>query len=358
VAVDSDTVQDQNQGNSGGGIPARSTVKGSVARIYAPRPFTPPSALTPQGPAAAFPLPDFKTPSLPLSKSADGTGGGLGPGEINMRSSTPTADAAAASNLFRSMSSRPQDEVGAHTQTRRPLTHQSFFGQFSFDSAASSVDDSGYYSSVSEQNDHEGDQIASAKRNVPVRHPTTGGEVYMGRNTKMQAVDGNPDFDADFAKPTKRSLQPASPGDDVDIAPTRRNSRSHDIPKRLCVRRSPSRSHGTLPRATALENASAGGTQTFILPPHVPQPTAAIGDLPGLEFSEADLGRYAELYEQESERWSKATMEEWLAGANDIMVKFTEMIDLVSLYMFCLCLALCMEFPITFPIPFHRSRVT
>jgi hypothetical protein len=287
----------------------------------------------PQGLIAGFPAPDFKTPSLPFSKSADESAGGPGPEDANVRSSTstPTADAAVP-HLFRPMSCRPQDEVGAHT--RRSLAHQSFFqgGQFSFDSVASSLDDSGYYSSVSaEQNDAEGQQTAAAQRNAPFRPPTADGEIYKARNTKMPAVGSNPDFDPEFANPTKR-IRPASPGNDEDIVLTRQNSRSHDVPKRPCVRRNPSRSHSTLPRATSLDNSSAGGTQTSTYPPNVPHPTAVIGGLPGLEFSEADLARYAELYEQGSERWSKATMEEWLAGANDIMARFTEMIDLVSLF--------------------------
>ncbi|KAH9964703.1 hypothetical protein BGW80DRAFT_1255106 [Lactifluus volemus] len=264
-----------------------------------------------------FPAQVFKTPLLPFANNADEAGatasGGPGPGEINTRSSsTSTApDAAGVSNLFRPVSCRPQDEVGG-AQTRRTLAHhQTFFGggQFSFDSVASSVDDSGYYSSVSEQNDHEGDQIASTKRNnVPTTRPTAGSEMY-------------------------KRIRPSSPDDDEGVVLTRQNSRSRDISKRPCVRRSPSRSHGTLPRPTMLENASAGGTQTFILPPNIPHPTAAIGDLPGLEFSEADLGRYAELYEQGSERWSKATMEEWLAGGTEIMTKFTEIIDLIKEHM-------------------------
>jgi hypothetical protein len=56
-----------------------------------------------------------------------------------------------------------------------------------------------------------------------------------------------------------------------------------------------------------------------------------MGELPGLEFSEADLARYAELYERGSERWSKAPMEEWVAGADEVLAKFGEMIDMVSL---------------------------
>ena len=248
------------------------------------------------------------------------------------------------------MSCRPQDEAGA--QTRRPPAHQGFFGggQFSFDSVASSLDDSGYYSPVSEQNDPEGGLFAPAKRSAPVvRPPTAGGELRVAKGTKMQALGGN-DIDADFVNPTKR-IRPASPGDDENMVLTRQGSRSRDLPKRPCVRRSTSRSRGSLTRANTLENASAGGTQTFILPPNVPHPSAAMGDLPGLEFSEVDLGRYAELYEQGSERWSKATMEEWLAGANDIMFKFTEMIDMVSRNSIVFGSA-CVVFPIAFPISF------
>jgi hypothetical protein len=67
-----------------------------------------------------------------------------------------------------------------------------------------------------------------------------------------------------------------------------------------------------------------------LLPHKVSSPTATIEGFPGLEFSEDDLGRYAELYEKGTERWSRSTMDEWLAGANDIMVKFSEMMDMVS----------------------------
>jgi hypothetical protein len=162
----------------------------------------------------------------------------------------------------------------------------------------------------------------------------------------MQALGGN-DIDADFVNPTKR-IRPASPGDDENMVLTRQGGQSRDLPKRPGVRRSSSRSRGSLPRANTLENASAGGIQTFILPPNVPHPSAAMGDLPGLEFSEVDLGRYAELYEQGSERWSKATMEEWLAGANDIMFKFTEMIDMVSRNSIMFGSA-CVVFPYRFP---------
>ena len=82
-----------------------------------------------------------------------------------------------------------------------------------------------------------------------------------------------------------------------------------------------------------LENAQNEGAPSFALPPHIPHPTVAMGELPGLEFSDADLTRYAELYEQGSERWSKAPMEEWVAGADEVLAKFGEMIDMVSFYL-------------------------
>ncbi|KAI9507865.1 hypothetical protein F5148DRAFT_49798 [Russula earlei] len=58
-----------------------------------------------------------------------------------------------------------------------------------------------------------------------------------------------------------------------------------------------------------------------------------LGDLPGLEFSGADLERYAELYEKGAECWSRSTMEEWLAGANDIMAKFSDLLDIIKEHM-------------------------
>lgn len=113
------------------------------------------------------------------------------------------------------------------------------------------------------------------------------------------------------------------------------DAHSHELSKRPRVRRSHLQSRDSLPGPTAFGNVSPGASQqAFTLPPDVPHPTATIGDLLGLEFSEADLERYAELYEKGSERWSKSTMEEWVAGANDIMARFTEMLDMVS-YVLC-----------------------
>jgi hypothetical protein len=82
-----------------------------------------------------------------------------------------------------------------------------------------------------------------------------------------------------------------------------------------------------------------------------------MGDFPGLDFSEADLGRYAELYEKGAERWSRATKEEWLSGANDIMTKFTEMVDMVSLS-FRLYLGPLGGVPICFLLSLRRLRNT
>jgi hypothetical protein len=189
---------------------------------------------------------------------------------------------------------------------RGPPSRPSFFGggQFSTDNVAGSLDDSGYFSSVSEHNDNEGDRIpvaaAAANRNNGVRN---------------------------FANQAKR-VRPASPGDRGEVV---LDARLRELSKRPCVRRSPLRSHGPLPQATPLGSLSPGGTQPFVLPPNIPQPTAAIGDFPGLEFSDADLSRYAELYEKGAERWSKSTMEEWLSGSDDIMARFTEMMNMVSL---------------------------
>jgi hypothetical protein len=208
------------------------------------------------------------------------------------------------------MSCRPQDEVvqmnAVPAPVRRPPSRPSFFGgggaQFSFDGVTNSLDDSGYFSSVSEHNDNEGDRLAAAapaNRNDPLRN---------------------------FANQAKR-IRPASPGDREDIV---LDPRLNELSKRPCVRRSPLRSHGSPSQAAPLGRMSPADTQTFTLPPNVPHPTAAIGDFPGLEFSDADLGHYAELYEKGAERWSKSTMEDWLSGANDIMAKFTERMDMVS----------------------------
>lgn len=202
------------------------------------------------------------------------------------------------------MSCRPQDEVdqmgAAAAPARGPPSRPSFFGggQFLIDNVAGSLDDSGYFS-VSEQNDNEGDRIPANRNNV-------------NRN---------------FTNQTKR-VRPASPGDREEVV---LDARLRELSKRPCVRRSPLRSHGSLPQAAPLGSLSPGGTQTFVLPPNIPQPTAAIGGFPGLEFSDADLSRYAELYEEGAERWSKSTMEEWLSGADDIMARFTEIMDMVSL---------------------------
>jgi len=333
---------------------ARSGSKGSTTRIYAPRPYTPPTALL-QGPVTGFSGSEFKKPSLPFSKSIDEAASGQGSVETIALQSASNSDAA-VSDLFRPMSSRPQDEMGA-APAHRPSSRPSFFGnaQFPFDNAASNQDDSGYYSSMSEQTDNEGDRLSvPANRSDAVRPAASGNEAQPTRSLNMRAAL-NPDFESNFANPTKRT-RPASPGDREDIIlPTR----SHELSKRPCVRRSPLRSHGSVSQTPLFESVSPGpgGTQTFVLPPNVPHPSATMGDFPGLEFSEADLGRYAELYEKGAERWSRATMEEWLSGANDIMAKFTEMVDMVSLS-FRLCLVPLGGVPISFLLPLRRLRNT
>jgi hypothetical protein len=341
---------------------ARSAAKGSTTRIYAPRPFTPPTALL-QDPTMAFPAPGFKKPSLPFSKSFDDAASGQGSVETNARPGQPASNSdIAAPKPFRPMSCRPQDEIGAAT-ARRPPPHQSFFGnsQFSFDSVASNpnLDDSGYFStSMSEQNVNEGDRLAgaSASRSDAVRPTAPGNEVQVQatRGVNMRAPAAlNTDFDATFANQTKR-IRPTSPGDrEEDVV---LGTRPHELSKRPCVRRSPLRSHGSPSQATALGTVFPGGTQTFILPPNVPHPTA-IGDFPGLEFSDADLGRYAELYEKGAERWSRSTMEEWLSGATDIMAKFTEIMNLVS-FSFSSCLGPSGWCSDRFPFSLRRSRST
>jgi len=331
----SDTAQNQNQAPSGGGMLARPGTKGSsTTRIYAPRPFTPPITLL-QGTGTGFSGPEFKKPSLPFApnlKSVDegaDYASGQNSVEIGTRpcpsaSNADATTAGAASNLFRSMSCRPQDEVAqmgaVAAPARGPPSRPSFFGggQFSIDNVAGtgSLDDSGYFS-VSGQNDNEGDRIpaAAANRNNIVRN---------------------------FTNQAKR-IRPASPGDREEVV---LDARLRELSKRPCVRRSPLRSHGSLPQATPLGSLSPGGT----LPPNIPHPTAAIGDFPGLEFSDADLSRYAELYEKGAERWSKSTMEEWLSGTDDIMVRFTEMMDMVSPF-----IPLMVEFPSRFRFPVDQG---
>ncbi|KAH9972377.1 hypothetical protein BJV74DRAFT_210128 [Russula compacta] len=364
--------RNQNQAHSGGmTMPARSSVAGksstTTTRIYAPRPFTPPApgAISPV--EFSFAAPEFKTPSLPLpfaTKNADDAAGQQQCSSVEIGAPRPSVAAnsdAVAPGQFqvRPMSCRPQDEIDAQAR-RPPSTHQrSFFGlggaQFSFDSVSSNLDDSGYYSSsVSEQNEIEGDQLAATNRGDAARLSATGNEVMQAaRNVNMRA-GVNPNFDANFANPTKR-IRPTSLGDGEDIV---MDARLRELSKRPCVDRGSLRPHASLPGDAALGNISPGETQTFGLPPNIPHPMATLGDFPGLEFSEADLGRYAELYEKGAERWSRSTMEEWLAGANDIMTKFTELMDMVSLSSARAWACLRGVFRSLFPFPFHRSRST
>jgi hypothetical protein len=323
-------------------------------RIYAPRPFTPVSpaaGMTPQGSAtvAGFPAPEFKTPSLPFA-----------------------AAKSAAEETAVAAQTRPSGQ--GHRTTSSSSRHQSFFGgaheQFSFDGPGDGNnnmdDDSGYYSSVSmsEQNENDGDDeaargdqlatspmnriqnrngaaAASAFRRPPSTsiNPAVSNEVPGYQATRggvnPRAATVNPDFDGSFANLTKR-IRPASPEDNEDIVLVDSRSHQSELSKRPCIRPSHSSSlrssHGSLPQdsVTPLENVSYGETHTVLLPHNAPHPTATIEGFPGLEFSEADLERYAELHEKGNERWSRSTMDEWLAGANDIMTKFTEIMDMVS----------------------------
>jgi hypothetical protein len=364
---DSSTTHNQNQnknlahgGGSGStGLLGRSKSSGvngrgaaPSPRIYAPRPFTPGppvAGMTPQGSATVvgFPTPEFKTPSLPFA----------------------AAGKSAADEAAVAAQTRPSGQ--SHRMTSTSSRHQSFFGgaheQFSFDGPGDGNnnmdDDSGYYSSVSmsEQNENDGDDeaqtspmnriqnrngaAAAAFRRPPgtninpaqtVGNEVPGQQVARG-GVNARAATANPDFDASFANMTKR-IRPASPEDNEDIVLVGGRSHQSELSKRPCVRPSHGSSlrssHGSLPRAsvTPLENVSGGETHTVLLPHNAPHPTATIEGFPGLEFSEADLERYAELYEKGTERWSRSTMDEWLAGANDIMTKFTEIMDMVSLF--------------------------
>lgn len=319
-------------GSSSTGLLGRSKSSGVInrgtapsPRIYAPRPFTPGppvTGMTSQGSATVvgFPAPEFKTPSLPYAAA---------------RSAIDETTVAAQS--------RPSGQ--SHRSTSSSPRHQSFFGgtheQFLFDGPGggdSNMDgDSGYFSvSMSEQNENDGDdgvgqgdqlttspmnriqnRNASAFRRPPstsinpaVSNEVSGQQVARGGvNTRGATV--NPDFDASFANLTKR-IRPASPEGNEDVALVGGRSHESELSKRPCVR------------------PSHGETHTVLLPHNVPHPTVTIEGFPGLEFSEADLERYAELYEKGTERWSRLTMDEWLAGANDIMTKFTEIMDMVS----------------------------
>ena len=262
-----------------------------------------------------FQTAEFKTPSLPFARSTEE--GPRGSNNLNNAHTSPAADATNL-NLFRPKSCRPPGESGA--QARRhgppPPPEPSFFGnaKFPFDPSSaggSDLDDSGYFS---EHTEAEADRFGPVKRN-DTAHASNGANI-----------------DTRFVHSTKR-VRPTSPGDDEDIVMQQSNRpRDSDLQKRPCVRRSPSRSHAPLSRTSSiLESAPDERAPSFALPSHIPHPMAAMGELPGLEFSEADLARYAELYEQGSERWSKAPMEEWVAGADEVLAKFGEMIDMVSL---------------------------
>ncbi|KAI0293503.1 hypothetical protein B0F90DRAFT_1397886 [Multifurca ochricompacta] len=233
------------------------------------------------------------------------------------------------------MSCRPQEEISAQKRNASS-SNPSFFGgaQFPFDGVPNSLDDSGYFSSVSsDQNDLDGDKFVLAKRSDVNPLPAVAGEVVVSRGTmKTHAVGGNLNFDVNFTNPMKR-IRPTTPGHDEDIVLIQQHHRPRDPSKRPCVRRGSPYAHDTLPRVSRVEDASGDGTQTFVLPPHIPHPAAAIRGFPGLEYSEGDLARYAEMYEQGSEHWSKATTEEWMTGADDIILKFGEMIDMIKEHM-------------------------
>ena len=329
--------------------------------------------MTPQGSATVgFPAPEFKTPSLPFAAAK---------GAVEETAVAAQTRPSGQSHRINSSSSR----------------HQSFFGgahdQFSFDGPGcgnnNMDDDSGYYSSVSmsERNENDdddgaggGDQLATSPMNriqnrngaaaasAFRRPPSTGinpavtdevpGQQVARGGMNARAATVNPDFDAGFANLTKR-IRPASPEGNEDIVLVGGRSHQSELSKRPCFRPSHNSSlrspHNSLPRAsvTPLENVSCGETQTVSFPHNVPPPTATIEGFPGLEFSEADLERYAELYEKGTERWSRSTMDEWLAGANDVMTKFTEVMEMVSPSHFPLV-------PVPLPVvsPYHSRSIT
>ena len=301
--------------------------------------------------------PEFKTPSLPFATA-------------NVTSKNVTDENTAAQ-------ARPSG-LGRRTSSSSSR-NQSFFGgahdQFSFDDASGGNnnldDDSGYYSSVSGQNENDdegGGQLAAPPTNrnqnrngvaAAVRRPSS---VVSNETPGQQVARGDTDFGARFANLTKR-IRPASPGDREDLVQVGARTRESELSKRPCIRPSlsppPRSSHVSHSRATVTPfgNASPGDTQPALLPHNAPHPTATIEGFPGLEFSEDDLGRYAELYEKGTERWSRSTMDEWLAGANDIVVKFSEMMDMVS-PLILIPMPIFVMFPCLSRFYFHRSRNT
>ncbi len=240
---------------------------------------------------------------------------------------------------------------------------------------------------MSEQNENDGndgagrgDQLAVPQTNrvqnrngvgVAFRRPPSvnavavGNEVLPGQQVlsrggvNARAATANADFEASFANLTKR-IRPASPEDNEDVVLVGGRSRESELSKRPCIRPShsplPRSSHGLLPRASLPEDVSPGETRAVLLPHNVPHPTATIEGFPGLEFSEADLDRYAELYEKGTERWSRSTMDEWLAGANDIMTKINEIMDMVSPCLSLVPVPLSVVFAYLSRFRFHRSR--
>lgn len=366
------TRQNQNQNPNqahAAGLLTRSKSSGGkcglAPRIYAPRPFapSPPAAavMTPQGPTTAmgFSAPEFKTPSLPFATA-------------NVTSKNVTDENTAAQARPSGLSRRTSSSSSRN---------QSFFGgahdQFSFDDASGGNnnldDDSGYYSSVSGQNENDdnegGGQLTAPPTNrnqnrndvaAAVRRPPS---VVSNETPGQQVARGDPDFGARFTNLTKR-IRPASPGDREDLVQVGARTRESELSKRPCIRPSlsppPRSSHGSHSRATVTPfgNASPGDTQSALLPHNAPHPTAIIEGFPGLEFSEDDLRRYAELYEKGTERWSRSTMDEWLAGANDIVVKFSEMMDMVSPLLILITVSIFVMFPCLSRFYFHRSRNT
>ncbi|KAI0258100.1 hypothetical protein BC834DRAFT_975555 [Gloeopeniophorella convolvens] len=279
------------------------TAKGTTTRIYAPRP-SPPSAV-PQGPG--FAMPEFKTPTLPPVKGGE--------------------EAAAATHI-------PTPDAGFgffHTAAASgggPGHSPAFFGraQPSFDSVAS-LDDSGYFSSVSEQTDTQ-ERFSLVRRLSSAS--AAGGDRPGSRATQKHAMAANSGFDSNLANPLKRARH-GSPGDDDEVILIQ-DAQRHSTPRQQSIHGS-SRSQNNPQHANGPENARPGDAQAFALPSHMPGPTAAIGSLPGLDFSDTDLARYAGLYEQGSVRWASATPEEWLAGADEITGKFGEIVDMIKEHM-------------------------
>ncbi|KAI0064959.1 hypothetical protein BV25DRAFT_1822739 [Artomyces pyxidatus] len=101
---------------------------------------------------------------------------------------------------------------------------------------------------------------------------------------------------------------------------------------------------GTFDRREHSQNTYAEAPSFFkqSLPASPPRPRGSelsqrtahtIGDLPGLELTEADMQRYADLSERARIRWTEASLEEWHEGADEFTEKFGKLMNMVKEHM-------------------------